>query len=196
MSVLKLESFSHDVEIRRGISKFESFEALRDSAYSDGVKSGADAASRAFESEKIRTLAPILEALNDMSFTQIEACQMMLKSMQPLVEQFVKTVLPESARLGFGTEVAASLCKAFEKAPTAQIIISVAPDAVSSIQSLLAPSKADFSVVGEQALTGLQARVNWQGGYDQIDLEAALKDTHAAIDTFFNNIEKTGTHNA
>ena len=73
MTNLKLESFSHDVEIRKGISKFESFEALRDSAYNDGIKSGAEAASRAFESEKIRTLAPILEALNDMAFSQAEA---------------------------------------------------------------------------------------------------------------------------
>ncbi len=196
MSVLKLESFSHDVEIRRGISKFESFEALRESAYSEGVKSGADAASRAFEDEKLRTLGPILEALNDMAFTQVEASQTMLKSMQPMVEQLVKTVLPESARTGFAAEVAALLRKAYEKAPTARIIISVAPDAVASIQSLLAPSKADFSVEPDQALDGLQARVNWQGGYDHINLDAALDEARAAIDTFFNKLEKTGTHDA
>lgn len=196
MPVLKLESFSHDVEIRRGISKFESFEALRDSAYSDGVKSGAEAATRAFEDEKIRTLAPILEALNDMGFTQVEACQAMLTSMRPMVEQLVQTVLPESARQGFGTEVAALLCKAYEKAPTARIVISVAPDAVASIQSLLAPSNADFSVEPDPALDGLQARVNWQGGYDQINLDEALTEARAAIDTFFNNFENTGTHDA
>lgn len=196
MSVLKLESFSHDVEIRRGISKFESFEALRDSAYSDGVKTGAEAASRAFEDEKTRTLAPILEALNDMAFSQVEACQATLKSMRPMVEQLVQTVLPESARLGFGAEVSALLCKAYEKAPASQITISVAPDAVASIQRLLAPSKADFSVEPDPALDGLQARVNWQGGYDQIDLDAALNGVRMAIDTFFSKIEKTGTDNA
>jgi len=196
MSVLKLESFSHDVEIRRGISKFESFEALRESAYSEGVKSGADAASRAFEDEKIRTLAPILEALNDKGFSQIEASHTVLTSMRPMVEQLVETVLPESARLGFGAEVAALLSKAYEKAPTARIVISVAPDAVASIQSLLAPSKADFLVQPDTCLDGLQARVNWQGGYDQIDLDATLKDLRAAINTFFNTFEKTGTHDA
>jgi len=196
MPALKLESFSHDVEIRRGISKFESFEALRSSAYSDGVKSGAEAASRAFEDEKLRTLTPILEALNDMGFSQIEACQAMLKSMRPMVEQLVKTVLPETARNGFGAEIAALLGKAYEKAPTARIVISVAPDAVSSIRSLLAPSKADFSVEPDSTLGELQARVNWQGGYDQIDLDAALHDVRAAIDTFFNKIEMTGTDNA
>ncbi len=195
MSALKLESFSHDVEIRRGISKFESFEALRDSAYSEGVKTGAEAATRAFEDEKTRTLAPILEALNDMAFTQIEACQAMLNSMQPMVEQLVETVLPESASQGFGAEVAALLRKAYEKAPTAQIVISVAPDTVASIQSLLAPSKADFSVESDASLDGLKARVSWKGGYDQIDLDDALKDVRAAIGTFFNTFEKTGTHN-
>lgn len=196
MSVLKLESFSHDVEIRRGISKFESFEALRDSAYSDGVKSGAEAASRAFENEKTRTLAPILEALNDMAFSQVEARQTVLKSMRPMVEQLVQTVLPESARLGFGSEVADLLCKAYEKAPASQIMISVAPDAVASIQELLAPSKADFTVEPDPALGGLQARVNWRGGYDQIDLDAALQGIRTTIDTFFNNFEKTGTNDA
>ncbi len=196
MTVLKLESFSHDVEIRRGISKFESFEALRENAYSDGVKTGAEAASRAFEDEKIRTLAPILEALNDMAFTQVEACQAMLRSMRPMVEQLVQTVLPESARLGLGAEVAALLCKAYEKAPAARIIISVTPDAVASIQSLLAPSKADFSVEANPALSGLQAQVAWQGGYDQINLDTALDNVRGAIDTFFNTFEKTGTNDA
>ena len=196
MSVLKLESFSHDVEIRRGISKFESFEALRDSAYSEGVKSGADAASRAFEEEKIRTLAPILEALNDIGFSQVEACQTVLKSMRPLVEQLLETVLPETARQGFGAEISALLLKAYEKAPKAQFTISVTPDAVSSIQSLLSPSKADFTVLPDPALDGLQARVNWQGGYDQIDLDAALDDVRSAVNTFFNSFENTGTHDA
>jgi len=196
MSTLKLESFSHDVEIRRGISKFESFEALRDNAYSDGVKSGAEAASRAFEDEKIRTLAPILEALNDMSFSQVEACQAMLKSMRPMVEQLVQTVLPEATRQGFGAEVAALICKAYEKAPASQIEIHVATDAVASIQTFLAPAKADFLIVPDSTLDGLQARVNWLGGYDQIDLNGALENVNAAIDAFFNTIEKTGTENA
>jgi flagellar assembly protein FliH len=196
MTVLKLESFSHDVEIRRGISKFESFEALRDSAYSEGVKAGAEATSRAFEDEKIRTLAPILEALNDMGFTQVEACQAMLESMRPMVEQLVETVLPDSARQGLASEVAALLGKAYEKAPTARIVITVNPDAVSSIQSLLAPSKADFTIEPDPALGELQARVNWQGGYDQINLDEALKDVRAAIDTFFTTFERTGTDNA
>lgn len=195
MSVLKLESFSHDVEIRRGISKFESFEALRESAYSDGVKSGAEAASRAFEDEKTRTLAPILEALNDMSFTQVEACQATLKSMRPMIEQMVQTVLPESARVGFGSEIAALLSKAYEKAPASHITISVAPDAVKSIQAALSPSKADFKVLGDPALDGLQAKVNWHGGYDQIDIDAALNELRISIDTFFNQIEKTGPDN-
>ena len=196
MPVLKLESFSHDVEIRRGISKFESFEALRESAYSDGVKSGAEAASRAFEDEKTRTLAPILEALNDMAFSQVEARQATLRSMRPMVEQLMQTILPESAHFGFGSEIAALLSKAYEKAPASKIIISVAPDSVAPIQELLSSSKADFEVVKDPDLNGLQARVNWQGGYDQIDLDAALKDMRSAIDIFFNKIEKTGTNNA
>ncbi len=196
MTALKLESFSHDVEIRRGISKFESFEALRDSAYNEGVKSGAAATSRAFEEQKIRTLTPILEALNDISFTQVEANRAMLKSMRPMVEKLVETVLPASAHQGFGAEVTALLVKAYEKAPAARIIISVAPDAVAAIHSFLATAKADFSVEPDPALNELQARVDWQGGYDQLDLDAAITDVRAAIDTFFSSFDSTGTNDA
>ncbi len=196
MPALKLESFSHDMEIRRGISKFESFEAMRESAYNEGVKSGAEAATRAFEEEKVRSLAPILEALDDMGFTQVEACRAMLKSMRPMVEQMANTLLPAAARQGFGAEVAALLCKAYEKAPAAQIIISLAPDAVAPIEALLAPSKADYAVEPDPSLGALQARVSWQGGYDQIDLDSALAEVRAAIDTFFNRFERTGTDDA
>lgn len=196
MTNLKLESFSHDVEIRKGISKFESFEALRDSAYNDGIKSGAEAASRAFEAEKIRTLAPILEALNDMTFSQIETHHTMLNSLRPMLEQMVTSVLPEAAREGFSAEVAALVCRAYKKAPLAKIIISVSPDAVHSIQSLLNPAKADFTIEPDADLTGLQAKVNWQGGYDQINLDSALTEIRTSIFDFFNKIEKTGSDNA
>lgn len=196
MSALKLESFSHDVEIRRGISEFESFEALRENAYKEGVKSGAEAASQAFEAEKIRLLPPILEALNDMSFSQVEACQMMLKSMRPMVEHLVAAVLPDSARRGFGAEISARLCEAYQKAPSARIVITVPPDAVAAISAQLAPAKADFIVEPDPALSDLQARVNWQGGYDELDMGAALDSLRTATDTFFTTLENTGTHDA
>jgi len=196
MPVLKLESFSHDVEIRRGISKFESFEALRDNAYTEGVKAGADATSRAFEEEKIRTLAPILEALNDMAFTQVEACRSMVKSMQPMVEQLVETLLPESARLGFGAEVSALISKALEKAPSAKLIITVSPDTVTAMQSMLAPAKADYAIEPDPSMGALEARVSWQGGYDKIDLDATLTEIRAAITAFFTILESTGTNDA
>lgn len=195
MPSLKLESFSHDVEIRKGISKFESFEALRDTAFNDGVKSGADAASRAFEAEKIRTLAPILEALNDLAFSQIEARQAALNSMRPMVDQLLKTLLPDAAQQGLGAEISALLANAYEKSPQTRIVISVAPDAVSSIRSLLASAKADFSIEPDPSLTALQAKVGWQGGFDQVDLDAALTDVRQAVDNFFSSIDKAEVQN-
>ncbi len=195
MSFPKLESFSHDVEIRKGISRFESFESLRDTAFNDGVKSGAEAASRAFEAEKIRTLSPILEALNDLSFSQIEARQSALNSMRPMIEKLVESVLPEAARHGLSKEISALLAQAYEKAPQARIVISVAPDALTAMRSALAPAKADFSIEADSGLSELQAKVEWQGGHDRIDLSAALSEVHMAIENFFDRIEKTEAQN-
>ncbi len=196
MTALKLESFSHDVEIRKGISKFESFEALRESAYNEGVKSGAEAASRAFEAEKIRTLAPILEALNDMAFSQVEARQAILASLEPMLMALVNAVLPAAARHGLAEELAALLATAYEKSPRARVVISVAPEAVGAIQAALAPAKADFTVEADPALTPLQARAAWQGGYDELNLDATLDALRAAIEQFFSKTRKTGTDDA
>ena len=196
MSALKLESFAHDVEIRKGISKFESFDALRETAYAEGVKSGAEAASRAFEDEKSRTLSPILEALNDMAFSQIEARHATMMSMRPMLEELVATILPHAARLGFGPEVAALVSRAYEKSPASKIVVSVAPDAVAGVLALLSPNQADVTVEPDPTLGDLQAKVNWHCGYDLIDIDAAIAGAQAAINTFFTTIENTGTENA
>jgi len=196
MAVLKLESFSHDVEIRKGISQFESFEALRQNAYNDGVKNGAEAATRAFEAEKLRTLGPILEALNDMAFSQIEARHVLLTSLKPMIESLVSAVLPHCARQGLASEIEAIITAACEKSPQSRIIIQVAPDAVAAISAMLAPAKADFIVKGDEALDALRAKISWQGGYDALNLDAALSDMRAVVDDFFSPAQMTGTNNA
>ncbi|MCF6273327.1 MAG: hypothetical protein L3J37_09100 [Rhodobacteraceae bacterium] len=196
MTVIKLESFSHDVDIRKGISKFKSFDALRENAFKDGVKSGAEAATRAFETEKLRTLSPILEALNDMAFSQVEARQAILTSLRPLIKQMVEAVLPQCAAQGLAEEISAVVYLACEKAPKSRIVIQVASDAVSAIQEQLASTKADFIVVPGPTLDPLHAKVTWQGGFDDINLASVMAELHRAIDDFFSTSLKTGNQNA
>ena len=113
-----------------------------------------------------------------------------------MLEQLITTVLPEAAREGFSSEVAALVCRAYQKAPLSKIVISVSPDAVGSIQSQLEPAKADFTIEPDASLSALKAKVNWQGGYDQINLDGALMEIQTIIFQFFNKIEKTGSDNA
>ena len=196
MGALKLESFSHETEIRKGISKFESFEALRVDAYSEGVKSGAAAATKAFEAEKIRSLAPILEALNDLAFAQVEAHQALLFSLKPLIEQLVTSVLPTCAANGLAREVAAVVANACNKSPTSEIEITVAPEVVSAMQAHFATAKADLSIKPNPELDPLQAKVTWRGGFDEVKLNAALAEINLVVNEFFNETQKTGTENA
>lgn len=196
MGILKLESFSHDVEINKGIAKFDSFDSLRQQSYKDGVKSGADAATQAFEAEKLRTLSPILEALNDLAFTQSEARQALLGSLQPMINALVTSVLPQCAAEGLAAEISGVVFAACAKSPHSQIIINVTPDAVPAIQKLLAPAKADFTVEADPSLDALQVNIAWENGYDEIDLSAALETIQDTVTAFFTSLEKTGTDNA
>jgi len=196
MGVLKLESFAHDSEIQKGISRFDSFEALRDHAFNEGVKSGADAATRAFEAEKLRTLSPILEALNDMAFSQQEARQALLNSLHPLFKELVKAVLPDCASRGLASEIAAAIYKACEKSPLSQIQVHVAPDAVSAIEKSLSTSQADVQFLPDAALGTLEARISWQGGFDEISLSAALTEIEDVVESFFESSQNIGALNA
>ena len=196
MGVLKLESFTHDSELQKGVSRFESFDALREHAFNEGVKNGADAATRAFEAEKLRTLSPILEALNDMAFSQEEARQALLRSLQPMVSALVKVVLPACANQGLAAELASVVFKAYEKSPHSQIQVFVAPDTVPAIEKTLSASQADLQILPDAALGTLEARISWQGGFDEINLSAALSEIESVAESFFESAQTTGAPNA
>lgn len=199
MCALRLECFTNDaLESSKTISLFEGFESEKDIAFSKGVRSGAEAASKAFEAEKIRSLAPILEALNDIGFSQVEARHAAINSLKPLIFAILQTSLPASAAAGFGTEVADRVMSIIEKLPEAKINVYVPEGAVASIQKMLSPAKANIQVHSDPDLGLLSARVDWGSGFEQLDIDAVIQSIQTAIHTFFTPIEalKSGGNHA
>ncbi|MBL4807486.1 MAG: hypothetical protein JKY31_09365 [Rhodobacteraceae bacterium] len=199
MCALRLECFTDDTpQSSKTISLFEGFESEKDIAFSRGVKSGAEAASKAFEAEKIRSLYPILEALNDAGFSQTAARQAALESLQPLLRVMIDTVLPASASAGFTSEVVARVLTAVERQPDANITVTVPSDSVASIEQMLSPAQANCQVVGDPSMSALEARVKWDSGFDSLNLIAVIDDVDAVTREFFShqdsNIIAGGRH--
>ncbi len=186
MCALKLEVFTNDaLEPSKTISLFEGFESEKDIAFSKGVKSGAEAASKAFEAEKIRSLAPILEALNDIGFSQVEARHAAINSLKPLIFAILETSLPASAAAGFSTEVADRVMAVIEKLPEAKINVFVPDGAVDSVRKMLSPAQANIHVQADPKLGPLAARVDWGTGFEQLDIGMVIHSLEAAIHAFF-----------
>lgn len=199
MCALRLECFTNEaLESSKTISLFEGFESEKDIAFSKGVKSGAEAASKAFETEKIRSLAPILEALNDIGFSQVEARHAAITSLRPLVTALLETALPASAAAGFATEVVDRVMTLIEKLPEAKINVFVPEDAVESIQKMLSPANANVCVHGDPDLGPLAARINWGSGFEQLDISAVIQTIEQIVQAFFTpaEIPKTGAKHA
>lgn len=199
MCALKLEVFTNDaLEPSKTISLFEGFESEKDIAFSKGVKSGAEAASKAFETEKIRSLAPILEALNDIGFSQVEARHAAITSLRPLITAILETSLPASAAAGFATEVVDRVMTLIEKLPEAKINVYVPPDAVDAIEKMLSPANANVFVHGDPDLGPLAANINWGSGFEQLDISAIIQTIDRVVQTFFapEETQKTGENHA
>ncbi len=186
MCALRLECFTNDNPVSsKSISLFEGFESEKDIAFSKGVKTGAEAASKAFEGEKIRSLAPILEALNDIGFSQAEARQAAINSLAPLISAMIETALPACAAAGFNTEVVRRVMEMVQKLPVEKIKVLVPIDAVDSITKMLTPAKANCEVIADDSLTPLEARIEWAAGFEQLDISTVLATITSAVQEFF-----------
>lgn len=198
MGALKLECFTNSsVDTTRGSPLLQDFDSARAQAFADGIKSGADATSKAFEAEKLRLLTPILESLNDIGFSQIEAGNAILHSLRPLIDTMIGAILPHAAKQGFADEVAALVHQAAEKSVQGCITVSVPPDAVEAISAMLASTTTSHQVVADAALPDLSAIVTWGTGFDRIDLIDVQQQIQSAVDEFYTTYApatKTGTY--
>ncbi len=195
MCALRLECFTNTTPAdSEPISLFDAFASEKDMAFSKGVKSGANAASKAYEAEKIRSLAPILEAINDMNFSLIESRHSALNSFQPLLKALLDTTLPAAASAGFSAEIVARVMGILEKLPDEVVIVQVPGDCVSAVTQMLSVSSQKCEVVVGDELGPLQARVSWKSGFESIDVGAVIAALDSAVQEFFEteHFQKAG----
>ncbi len=186
MGALKLECFTNDsTPISAGAPVLQDFDAIRKQAFEEGVRSGASAASAAFEAQKLRTLAPILEGLNDLAFAQGEARHAMLQSIRPLIEAMIATILPRAAKAGLAAEVSALVKDAASKISDTHVVITVAQSALDAVQKSLGECEATFTLSGDPDMDELSARVAWDSGLDRIDLSGAISRINDAVTQFY-----------
>lgn len=192
MASIRLEKFAyvHHSEPGTKLVSAEEIEVIRKEAFEAGVRDGAAAASEAFSSEQSRCLSRVQEVIGDTFFAREEAHRLALSSLRPLIETLTEAMAPALSKSGLSAEIAKIAEDAATRAPDDQLTIFVPTGMGSEIAERLEGVSPTALIAEDQMLQPAQARVNWSGGFDLIDLGATSAAAVAAIDGFFNEVEQ------
>ena len=198
MSAIRLEKFVNPVQIdthARLVSMAE-IEALKQEAFEAGIKEGANAASEAFSAEQSRCLSRIQEVIGDAFFAREEAHRNTLASLHPLLETMLETLAPSLGQTGLSAEISRIVSEAITTAPEESISVFVPEGLGKDISQMLANSAGSIHVVEDPKIHAGQAKIEWSGGFDKIDLQQSAENVAQAIDDFFLELSESNLNEA
>lgn len=192
MASIRLEKFAyvHHAEPGARLVSADEIDAIQKEAFEAGIRDGATAASDAFSTEQYRCLSRIQEAIGDTFFAREEAHRLALMSLKPLIQSLAEAIAPALSSTGLSAEISRIAEDAAIRAPEDLLVISVPFGLGEEITELLKRVNSTASVSEDASLSTAQAKVNWSGGFDLIDLEATSVAAIDAIDGFFAEIEQ------
>ncbi len=193
MSAIRLEKFRHPARPNTGarVISDDEIEAIRREAHEEGIREGAAAASAAFSSEQSRCLARIQEVVGDAFFAREEAHRLALTSLHPLLSTLLETLAPSLGQTGLAAELSRIVEEAVRTTPEETLNIYVPSGMQTEVAETLMQADAKINVREDTALNTNQTRIEWNGGFDLIDLDASAAAVNAAIDDFYAELNRT-----
>lgn len=193
MSAIRLEKFRHPARPNSGarVISDEEIEAIKREAHEAGIREGAAAASAAFSSEESRSLSRIQEVVGDAFFAREEAHRLALTSLHPLLTTLLDTLAPSLGQTGLAAELSRIVEEAVRTTPEETLNIYVPDGMQKEFAETLMQTGAKITVREDPALTEKQTRIEWNGGFDLIDLDASAAAINVAIDDFYAELNRT-----
>jgi flagellar biosynthesis/type III secretory pathway protein FliH len=185
MSALKLASFDFapDQASERKTSAAQVM-AARQEGFEDGFRQGAEASAREHAERQDQLRAQMVEALLDIHHIQAELGARQLASMNQVLQRIVGTMLPPLAASALLPGVANLLREAFDSAPSAQLVLRCAPDTLPALQALAATTQGRVAFRPDPRLTPLEIRLEWDDGFDGLNLDRLAYEIVAAVERF------------
>ena len=193
-----LESFegaARDESGSAGLSEL-AFEEEKLEAFERGYQAGWDDSVKAQSDETVRVTSDFTNNLRELSFTYHEAHSHVLKSLKPLIENIVHSVLPRVAGKSLAAQIAEQVGEV-ASSETGGVEIAVAPANVVAVQAML-PDQPGYplAVRADAAIGEGQAFLNFGDQERLIDYDEVLTGVTSAIDAFFNELERTSEKEA
>ncbi|MEM1074347.1 MAG: ABC transporter ATP-binding protein [Pseudomonadota bacterium] len=160
-------------------------------AFEAGYQAGWDDAMKAQAQDKAKVTAEFGQNLMDMSFTYHEAVSKLTSSFQPVMQQIIKKILPETLRSALSAHILEQIAELSKDHLDAPVEIVVAEGNVKSVVDL-AGKKLDrpFEVVAEATLGEGQAFVRIGDTERQVDLDGVVAEVNQAMTAFFNELSE------
>ena len=163
--------------------------------YEIGYKAGWDDAVSAQIQDSSSIGAELARNLQDLSFTYVEAHTNMVKSLRPLLENLVATVLPDLARQSFVPTIVDQLSNLAKSAVHTEVLLLVHPSKETAVANL-ADQDYGFPLVirPEETVGEGQAILRFSNRETEIDIPAALAKVTSAVEGFFESELKGINH--
>jgi len=152
-----------------------------EAGHAAGVTAGTEAAAKVHAEAQDQLRAALVEAIRDQKMEQTEAQTRILGGIVPLVRQLIDRLAPGLARAGLADHVAEEVERALRERPDPAPRIRCAEDAREGLVSALAARNLSCAVVADPRLTPLEAQVQWDDGFEAIDLGGAVARLDQAL---------------
>ncbi len=155
---------------------------VRGGAHAEGFKEGVKSAENAFD----RTMAAKLDAIERAITAAQESAESSEKAVQWAVVQltraFVEAVAPRLASASLVPEICAAIEDAMSSAPKAMLGIEVAEERTAEVEAAIHACDATVIVKRNPDLGESEARIFWDGGFDQIEPKATVAAAMRILD--------------
>lgn len=198
MAMPKLEVFDIDSpqEQASGMVTMQlgAVEEAKLAAYEQGYRAGWDDAAAAQAEDQNRIRADLARNLQQLSFTWQEARAHMLKAVEPLLEEMVGRVLPETAREMLAPMVLEQVMPLAGEMTDQPVALVLNPAVRVAVETLIEQATGLPMVIQEEpTLPEGQVYIRLGATEAQVDLTRVTADIAAALRGFFSLSRENGT---
>ncbi|MEM9434375.1 MAG: hypothetical protein AAGA12_10665 [Pseudomonadota bacterium] len=157
--------------------------------FDEGYEQGWNDAVASSEAEHRKAQTDIAVALQETSFSYVEARMHVLKSMRPLLNAVVSVILPDLAKASLSQRIADELFKLTETLEQ-PLKISCSPEDLGEIEKIV-NSNASFPVrvAAEPTLAENQVVMKFENGDAEMDLQKTFDSITELLNDFYSSLD-------
>ena len=164
-------------------------------AFEKGYRAGWDDAVKAQSDDRTRISSAFGQHLQDLSFTYHEAYTQVMNAVTPLLDEMVRSLLPEMARQTLGHHIVQQLQAMSLEIGRMDVVIAVHPNRVEAVKPLL---EQDFGfpicLTPDDSLAEEQADIRFGATERQIDLSDLATSLAEAVAGFAHDNQRKMKH--